>query len=495
MSLCIYLVKVELKSKLYEWSSMYYPPQDLMALGTILKKNGYRTQLVHDTGDIILDQLKKAQERSVIIVEVPFYNQIAHSIELCREIKAHRSDLTVVWVGEMPSFYPETCAGSPYIDFSIRGEYEGAVCAILEGSWSGKDGIYTKDASEKVFGKGYTTENRTAMTYPDWDLADMSRYIYQSRDGSKALAFMTSKGCRFRCSFCFISRPENAGRWCGFSVDEVTAQIENLRTKCDFDEIHFYDRNFLMDRERAYAIMDRVRAMGLTVHALDVRLDLLDDDFIQRVLSWGVKGIFVGIESGSDRLLELMNKKTSRLLITEKISLTARYHDLKVYGNIIYALPTQTYEEFMEDVCFAEDLKKVNPGLMLSMVCYRPYPDTPLYALAAGDGYREPETLDGWADHFAVNEYPLPSWIHWDALSSNRVLLEIISYKDMISFTPQRSGYLSIVTLLENTLGGIFYRIALARVKRLEFRLPVERSLFSLLARANFFIKRLVHVI
>jgi len=486
----VYLVKLKRPQKEYQLTSYAYPPFELLSLGTVLKAHGIAAKCLHGSVDEAASAIGRDGTGDFMVLDVPFYELIKDALDLCRRLREARPGLRIILAGEFPSAYPEVCARSSLVDYAIRGDYEDAVLDILTANAMAQ-GIYAPSCSGSARGSGATETNLKRFTPCDWDLVDMTRYIYTTRSGSRVLPFLSSKGCNFFCHFCYLSRPENAGKWVGLDAESVIEQIRTLRAKADFNEIHFNDRNFMRHKDRAFTILHALRSMGITLHALDVRLDAIDEDFIRELCGLGVKGLFVGIESSHERLLKLMNKRITKAEIVEKISLLAGFPQLKVYGNVITCVPTQTEEEFRQDIRFALSLKHIHPHLSLSLQGFFPWPETPLGELAVQNGYRAPQTLDAWADHLVSEFFPHPTWLDWKTIDPD-VIFWILRYRNIINFCREPNPGKNWILFLENVLGGLFFQVSSLRLEHLWFKWPLDMHLFNVLASVNFRMKKVL---
>ena len=486
----VHLIKLKRTQKNYQLSSYSYPPFELLSLSTFLRKKGIASRCLHSSVDEVAAAMESAADGELMVLDVPFYELIGDAIKLCRRIRSSRPDIRIVLVGEFPSAYPDVCARSALVDYAVRGDYEDAVFDILTGNAAAR-GIYEPTCSGSARGAGATEENLTRFTPCNWDLIEVANYIYTTRSGSRVLPFLSSKGCNYFCHFCYLSRPENAGKWVGLDAKEVIEQVTMLRKRADFNEIHFNDRNFMRHKERAFTILHALKDMGITLHALDVRLDNLDSEMVREICDLGVKGLFVGIESSDERILKLMNKRITRETILDKINLLAKFPQLKVYGNVITGVPTQTEEEFRDDIRFATELKHIHPHLSLSIQGFFPWPETPLGELAIENGYQPPQTLDGWKNHILREFFPYPVWLEWDSINRG-IIFDILHYRNIINFCKEPNPGKNWIISLENLLGDLFFRASKVRLEHLWFKAPCDLYLFNMLARVNYRMKQIM---
>ena len=123
----------------------------------------------------------------------------------------------------------------------------------------------------------------------------------------------------------------------------------------------------------------------------------------------------MGMESGSDRILELMKKDAKVDSIIKAVTQCEKYGIMPV-GNFMIGFPTETKEEMLETAKLVLHLKQISPnGLFYSPGLLRPYPGTEMYEIAKHHGgMEEPTTLQGWADRkIDVGLFSNPRDLYW----------------------------------------------------------------------------------
>jgi anaerobic magnesium-protoporphyrin IX monomethyl ester cyclase len=152
---------------------------------------------------------------------------------------------------------------------------------------------------------------------------------------------------------------------------------------------------------------------------------LLDkNDFFFKMLGdAGCKMLQFGVESGSDRILNLLNKGITRDEILKVNRKLAKSNILCRY-NFIIGMPTETTEDIQKTLKFIDKLRNENANLDVPFLnIYTPWPGTKLFDLSLKNGFNPPTSLEGWAK-FNWNSYNLP-WL--DSMTSN--FLEELSIK------------------------------------------------------------------
>ncbi len=166
---------------------------------------------------------------------------------------------------------------------------------------------------------------------------------------------ITSRGCPFQCAYC--SKSVFGSTFRAMSPDRVVSDIVELVERYDVREIHFYDDDFTLKRERAFEIFEKLaRADTKVIWSCTTRCDLVDPELLRLMKRAGCWMISYGVESGNDRLLQIIRKGISKTTI-EKAFYATKKAGLKVTGYFMVGLPGETEETLAETLAFAEKLR------------------------------------------------------------------------------------------------------------------------------------------
>ena len=290
--------------------------------------------------------------------------------------------LTVVCSSDSTDHYKEYHRSGA--DIVIHGEGEGSLEEILTLKKNGKlhlesiDGIsWQNDAGEIVKNKGRKNiSNLDQLPSPLWELVDMPAYRKIWAEGGKefTLNIATTRGCPFKCNWC--AKPIYGQRYNSRSPEQVVDEIEYLiRT---FDARHFWmcDDIFGLKPKWVQAFREIVKQRELKfTYYIQSRVDLLlREDTIDALSDSGLTEVWVGAESGSQKILDAMDKDTTIAQIEEATVL------LKQRGiKVCYFIQFGYLGETKEDIELTIDLiKRMNPSNIGVSVSY-PLPGTKFY--------------------------------------------------------------------------------------------------------------------
>jgi len=179
---------------------------------------------------------------------------------------------------------------------------------------------------------------------PQLDRGYLDRYyregIYWNLAGRGKLDMMiSSRGCPYNCRFCF----QVSERFRFRSVGHLMEEFEELRRR-GVRSIHIQDDAFTVDRSRCLEIGENLIRGGYRFDLkIRSRVDAVDRKLLERLKRVGVKQIVYGFESGSDRVLEAMGKKTTVAQNLEAARLT-KEAGIGCYGEIMVGYPGETPE-------------------------------------------------------------------------------------------------------------------------------------------------------
>jgi len=224
--------------------------------------------------------------------------------------------------------------------------------------------------------------------------------MYVGKKGPKHI--MTSRGCPYRCRFCCSANIWGRPRF--HSAQYVVNEFERLLRVYKRDWIMVYDDLFTMDKGRIEKIADLMVARNLANKAtieIITHADYLNDDVIKNLKRIGIKRISIGMESGSQKVLDyLKNGVLSLDKIRKAVALCKKY-DIDAMGSFMVGSPYETEEDIRMTINFIKELKLDQFGLCVTT----PFPMTELWEYAKSKRIIQNDEWDDrlWGFH-DVNE-------------------------------------------------------------------------------------------
>jgi len=359
--------------------------------------------------------------------------QLKHGLQLCDMIKDKRKELPIILGGIHPIMFPYQTIQDSVVDYVVYGEGDYALRDILLFIQNGEPKLEAiKGIMYKKQGKPYMTPVQPGLDPnefpdPDYELLEIEKYIEREfitnlgkAHKMRAMDIMTSRGCPYRCNFC-TNTMDVFKRYRPLALERVFGLIDKVVTKYNVNHIWFSDDLFFVHKKRLQDIANYIIQKGyrLTWES-NARVDqfkdgFLDDELLALLKKSGCMALRMGMESGSNRVLDLMKKDSTAEDIVHAVEMCEK-HSIIAIGNFICGFPTETKEEVMETGRLILKLKEISPnGMFFSPGVLRPYPGTEMYAMCKEYGFKEPQTLREWASQkegnwFFVETKDLP-WL------------------------------------------------------------------------------------
>jgi len=425
----IYLVKLD------EEAGEMIPPFGLLYVGGKLRSAGYDVKVIHAGQKAVTKQIDDVIKDEPLFIgfSVITGSPTAASVRISQMFKA-KSNIKIVWGGVHPSLLPQQCLAEDYIDFVILQEGEETALALADQLSSGKQGF------TEINGLGYKDNGRIMINNPrplnrilkatrmDFDLIDLSKYVQESfiqldgkRKKIRKLSYISSRGCPHNCGFCYNLK-FNQRQWRYFPENIVYEDIQYLKEKYKVNAIHFWDDNFFVDKARALNILKHIGVFP----EFELRIDYITEELAAEFKKLNTINLLIGAESGSDRILKLMNKGFSKTLMMDKARVLAKYNVPVLYSFMLGA-PTEKKEELYQTIDLIAEISQIHKNSSFTVGMYMPYPGTELYQMAIKEGFTPPSRTENWQliDRWR-NTVPLP-WIDRNIYKSIRYFSALLS--------------------------------------------------------------------
>jgi len=289
------------------------------------------------------------------------------TLRIVTALKQRRPDVRVILGGpQATAAAEETLKAFPSVDVVVRGEGETILPALL-------DTLSTKEDLRFLPGISYRSA-RNVIRSPDApllkDLDSLPLPAFHLFPHLRELGFLpleVGRGCPFSCTFCSTSQFFRRSYRLK-SAERVVQQMLGLKQTygiCSFDLVH---DNFTVDRKRVVAFCETLLSSGAKlIWSCSARTDCIDDDLIDLMRRAGCRGIFLGVESGSARMQEVIQKRLDLEAARERIRHTDR-RKVEAAVSLITGFSEEIGEDLRETVHFFVDALRydyVDPQLTL----------------------------------------------------------------------------------------------------------------------------------
>jgi radical SAM superfamily enzyme YgiQ (UPF0313 family) len=358
--------------------------------------------------------------------------QLKQAIPISKVLKQLYPNLKTIWGGYFPSNQPKSVLNSGYIDYIVNGPGDNTFPQLLNAIENNlpvdsiKNLIYKKGdqiiktAKEELLDLDKLPElpyEKLNAFYP------LQKYLGKTYLGKKTIAYHSSFGCPFTCSFCAVVPIYNA-RWKGRSAQGIYNDIKFLKEKYNGDAIEFHDNNFFVSEKRTVEFAKLIKDEKMVWWG-EARIDTMDkykDESLALIREAGCKMIFFGAETGNDAVLKKMDKGGTQtgeqiLRFAERL----KKFDIIPEYSFVLGIPSDTEEEadkqINEDIEFIKKVKAVNPKTEIIIYTYSPVPTegSDMYNNVLASGFKFPETLEDWIspawENFDLRKNPLTPWL------------------------------------------------------------------------------------
>ena len=223
----------------------------------------------------------------------------------------------------------------------LKGEYERSLYACVT---KGEPGVYDFDEWEDVDDAPFPTRDKTV-------------YLYSTPRHPLALNMWASRGCPYKCSFCHSTCFQQKTRYRPHSPGRIEREIKDvLRRLPKIRYVYFDDDTFNIGNERIREISKVMKGFGLPWGAM-CRADSCSIDTFRAMREGGCAEVKIGIESGSQRVLDDIINKSLNLETVRKVIPELKKMGIRVHGTFMYNFPGEKPEEVMMTKKIKEELK------------------------------------------------------------------------------------------------------------------------------------------
>ena len=308
-------------------------PFSLMYLAAVAEQCGWQVAILDMNS--LDDPIPEADVYGVTSSSPQWPDTIKLSFRLAQEFP----DSLKIVGGNHISAEPNDLDGTKF-DLAVLGEGEIALTHIL------KD--YTHMKKVRIV-PGPLIKDLDSIPFPARHLVDWSRYkrgIYWEKQLLEpAVSIISSRGCPFNCVFC--GSHVVFGRRTRFrSVENVVAEIVHVIDVMGYRGFNFHDDTFCLNTKRVIELCKEFELLNIVWRCLS-RVDTVDEEMLQAMQKAGCKELILGVESGSQKILDRLQKGTTVKQNLKAMKLTKKV-GIQLKVGIIVGSPGETWETVEE---------------------------------------------------------------------------------------------------------------------------------------------------
>jgi anaerobic magnesium-protoporphyrin IX monomethyl ester cyclase len=369
-----------------------YAPLGTLYAAALMREKGYDVEL-HDTmfaqsPHEVLPHLQKHQPKFFVIYDDGFNYLTKMCLTNMREaafemIQLAKENGCTVIVSSSDSTDRYEMYLDKGADFILMGEAELTLLELINAlSNNETDFLSIQGLAYKQNGNLIKTVKRNvikeldSLPFPAWDLVDLMPYkkMWMNSVGYFSMNMGTTRGCPFKCNWC--AKPIYGNRYNSRSPENVVTELKMLKEKYQFDHIWFCDDIFGLKLGWVHHFADLVERKNLKLKfKIQARADLLlQENYIKDLARAGCDNIWMGAESGSQKILDAMDKGTTVEQIYESTKLIKK-HGMKPSFFIQFGYPGEIKEDIEKTIRMINELLPYDIGISVSY----PLPGTKFY--------------------------------------------------------------------------------------------------------------------
>jgi radical SAM superfamily enzyme YgiQ (UPF0313 family) len=394
---------VKHKIVLYNPQAVFYTmPLGVLAVASQLDREQFDVRIIDGRleSNPVETVLRETRDALCLGVSVLTGAPLKDALKVLRAVKQERPEIITVCGGWHPSLFPAEMLAEPSIDATVQGQGELTFRDLTarlaqDAGLEGVAGLAYRDEGGVRLNPPRPLTRLELLKPPDFGFIPVERYF--ALKGQRQLDYITSIGCPFRCAFCadpFVYQR----RWSGMGADHLGSHLAELHSRYRFCDLNFQDETFFTYKKRVAAIAEEfLRRKFDFTWAATMRADqgvrLSEEHFALCVRS-GLRRVLIGVESGSERMLERIKKDTRVEQVLQSAAMCAR-HGVAVIFSFIVGFPGESENDLRDTLALVKELRAMSPRFETPIFYYKPYPGSELGADVLD---QIPKTLDEWGD-------------------------------------------------------------------------------------------------
>lgn len=370
------------------------PPYSLLQIASLLRGRGHEVDLIDANGENInySDYEKIVSQMDYEAVIFRFTpTTFDWDMRIAEISKKYFDAFTIGICWTLGGFAKTVLEDARDLDIYLRHEYEVVAPELIDNlskrkALSDVAGIgYRENGEIKVNQDAQPIKNYDDIPLPAYDLLKSFDFYYENTKHGQPFTIMyTSKGCPFSCIYCTVANT----KWKARSAESVLGELRYLKQNYGIKTVTFFDEAFTIDRKRAQKISQALIDENLNIKwYCNSRVDFIDKELLEKMKCAGCRAVCMGIESGSQKILDKADKKTTVEKASEAIKII-KDAGIKVHCSFVIGLPGENLDTINETINFVK--RALPTGVEFNIAT--PYPGTKLQKIAIENGWITGET-------------------------------------------------------------------------------------------------------
>ena len=363
-----------------------YPPLATLIAIACLKQQGHEVEFIDanflESPEPVINRLSKSKPDLFVIYDDGFNYLTKMCLTNMREAAFEMLEQAQkLGVKALVSSSDSTDHSEDYLKHGasavLLGEAEETLLEITSGKEIAEVSglVFKANLDFKNNGSRKVLTNLDDLPFPYWEALDIAPYQDAwKKHGYFSINIATTRGCPFKCNWC--AKPIYGNRYNSHSPEYIVGLIQDIKSHFDFDHIWFCDDIFGLKPGWVQAFNKELRIVDLIIkYKIQSRADLLvKDDTVKALAQSGCDEVWIGAESGSQKVLDAMDKGTSIEQIEDATALM-KACGIKPCFFLQFGYLGETYEDVLKTIKMLESLNPFDIGVSVSY----PLPGTKFY--------------------------------------------------------------------------------------------------------------------
>ena len=358
------------------------PPIELAYLAGVTKDNDkveyiFKDYMLNGVGmeDVIYDINKYAPELIITIVGI---ESVDDDLLMIKEIR-EEADAKVLIMGYLPSIYPEEFLKMNFIDFILMNEPEETYSELLEhlSNESNREYKMIKGLAYRANGETIVNpwreriEDLDSIPIPDRQSLKNNNYS-EPYFGKPFTTMLYSRGCPFTCNYCVRTYGHKVVY---HSSSRMIKELKEVVAKQKIKYVRFMDDTFTINKNKVLELCNEIIKEKLNFNWICLsRPDTIDNEIAIKMKEAGCQRVYLGIESGSQKVLDYYKKGCQVENIIKAANILNKCH-IEIFGFLMTGAINETDDDFKKSLDMIKSIKVDFVVLDLLM----PYPGTDLF--------------------------------------------------------------------------------------------------------------------
>lgn len=397
--------------KLEENKPYHWFPMSLLSISAVIKEAGFKAVIIDERVDSDWEEKLITECKTSIILGVSSFTgyQLKGAYYASKLIKKLYPEIKIMWGGPHISSLPFETLEDSNIDIGVIGYGDIVTKDVIDRvynnqSLKGLNGVIYKNNGE-LLGNPISECKPDFSKLPqiDYNIIDIKKYINPE---TQAFTYISSYGCPGICTFCSTKTLRG---YMKLNSKKIITDIQSLLSLYPFKKLVMYDATFFVDEPNVKDIVSYIKKSGIKEWVCDGRaVDImrLSDNTLELCEKSNLKHIVIGLETGSQKIVEEMKKGKKHLETYKKSVERLKNYKINILSGVIFGMPNETIDDLKQTLTYLEEVKQINPNVKFSTTFFQALPGTELFEYVKNVmNIKFPSTLEEWAKYGETNHY------------------------------------------------------------------------------------------